>query len=487
MLVRQSQNSFIRFKGQHGYIVNQMTRWDRAYNETGTDFLRTLSRCPQDISKIVKDNLLPLYYNIQYDELYNDYLSFILDLERNLFVVTGETIEELDSKDPVFSYALGNMKTQTEDFSQHTNEFVSETTKDLCVESAQRKPYLMTLEFELTSRCNERCIHCYIPNAKKNKGKDMPLKKVKSIIDEFYDMGGLHVTLSGGEAFLHPKLIEVMNYCREKDMQISILSNLIAIKDEHIKAIALANVSVVQVSLYSMIPAHHDYITTIPGSFVRTKAAIEKLVEANVPVQISCPVMKANYKDYKDVMSYAKSLNIKAQTDYIMMAQSNLETQNLANRLSLQETEEFLRELILNDSHYREFTLKQKSISEGTPLELERYRQQPLCSAGISACCITENGDVYPCAGWQGMVIGNIYKQSLKDIWENSKKVKGIRNVTHGDFPKCLECEAQDYCATCLVRNYNETGNMFNLPQHFCDVAFLNKKIVEEYTTQGLI
>ncbi len=80
------------------------------------------------------------------------------------------------------------------------------------------------------------------------------------------------------------------------------------------------------------------------------------------------------------------------------------------------------------------------------------------------------------------MVVGNVYQQSLREIWDNSEKLKTIRAVTQGDFPQCLKCEAQDYCSRCLVRNYNESdGDMFKLNQHFCNVAFLNKKIVEDY------
>ena len=68
---------------------------------------------------------------------------------------------------------------------------------------------IYALQFELSSRCNERCIHCYIPNEKKNVGFDMPTAKVKSILDEFAAMGGIHVTLSGGEAFMHKDIIEI--------------------------------------------------------------------------------------------------------------------------------------------------------------------------------------------------------------------------------------------------------------------------------------
>ncbi len=444
--------------------------------------MHAINRKPQDVEDIV--NQLQKVYgdSIPHDELKQDFVAFIQDLDKNLFVVTGETPEELDAKDLDFSYSMENPKTLIDDFTQVTEVPVKESTQDHILEATQRKPRMNGLQFELTSRCNERCIHCYIPNGKKNTGKDMPLEKVLSLIDEFAEMGGLHVTLSGGEVFLHKDIIKIMQYCREKDMQISILSNLIALKDVQIPFIKAANVSLVQTSLYSMDPAIHDYITTIPGSQAKTKAAIEKLVAADIPVQISCPVMKANCKGYAEVLKYAQSLRCKAQTDYIMMAQSDCDTQNLANRISLEETEALLRDIIAWDKDYKEKTLKQRPVSEEMAFDPERFARQPLCGAGINDCCITENGDVYPCAGWQAMVCGNVYKQPLRDIWDNSPQFKQVRAVTQGDFPECLKCEARNFCAMCLVRNYNESnGDMFKINKHFCDVAFLNKKIVEEY------
>ena len=127
-------------------------------------------------------------------------------------------------------------------------------------------------------------------------------------------------------------------------------------------------------------------------------------------------------------------------------------------------------------------TLQKRPITEEIQFNFERFTKQPLCGAGINDCCITENGDVYPCAGWQAMVVGNVYTQPLNEIWSNSEKLSEIRKVTQGDFPQCLECEARNFCAMCLVRNFNESnGDMFKINKHFCDVAFLNKRVVEEY------
>jgi len=487
MLIRLSNNAFVRTTKRYGYITNQLTRHDRTYNETGAEFLKEISRKPQQIDDIV-GRLLNEYEGVDYETLKSDFIDFVNSLERDKFVVVGNTEDELTQKDESFTYDVDNPKTLADSYYQKTEEKVTENTQDFFLEEVQGQPLISSLQFELSSRCNERCIHCYIPNDKKNHGFDMPIVKVKSILDEFAEMGGIHVTLSGGEAFLHKDLMEIVQYCREKDLKISILSNLISLKDDQLPILKAANLSLIQVSLYSMDPEIHDSITTVKGSFEKTKAAIEKLVAADIPVQISCPIMKANKHGYDKVLDYAKSLKIKAQTDYIMMARSDLDTENLANRLSLEETEELLRDIILHDAQYRDETLQQLPVSDEIKFNLDRFKKQPVCGVGYDNCCITANGDVYPCAGWQDYVLGNVYKQSLQEIWENSERVKELRKITQESFPQCIECDARDYCARCLVRNYNESGgDMFAVNHHFCDVAFLNKRLVEEYIEKGVL
>ena len=202
MLVRQSKNSFIRTTKRYGYITNQLTRHDRCYDEFGADILREINREPKDIKDII-NHLLTIYEDIDYETIQTDLLEFIKSLEKDKFVVTGDCIDEVNQKDVDFTYEIDNPKTLTESFYQHTTEKVSSNTQDFFLEEVQGRPLISSLQFELSSRCNERCIHCYIPNAKKNHGFDMPTAKVKSLLDEFAAMGGIHVTLSGGEAFLH--------------------------------------------------------------------------------------------------------------------------------------------------------------------------------------------------------------------------------------------------------------------------------------------
>ena len=265
MLVKQSNDTFIRTTDTLGYICNQKTKFERMYNETGVDYLRTLSRVPTRVEAIVSEQLLSLYDEVSFDDIYCDFCGFLYELADNGFVFIGESEEQLVSNEDKW---YSNYYTQnTHSYHQDIAQSVEMSTQETALDRFGEQPYLMSLQFELTSRCNERCIHCYIPNAKKDKGIDLPIGLFKRTIDQFSDMGGLQVSLSGGEIFLHDNIIDMIKYCREKDMQITLLSNLISLNEEQLKAIKDANVSMIQASLYSMDAEIHDSITTVKGSY----------------------------------------------------------------------------------------------------------------------------------------------------------------------------------------------------------------------------
>lgn len=478
MLVRQSKNAFIRIydDGKFAYVNNQMTRCDRCYDENGASFLSVLSREPQSVDSIVEQ--LSRIYNVPKDTLYDDFLDFVKELECHQFVVTGENTIELNRKDILFSYDIDNKKT----LGSYSDDEPSMSTQDYLLKHDREHPRLSSLQFELSTRCNERCIHCYIPNYKKNAGIDLSFDRFKYILDQFVEMGGFEVIFSGGEALLNKDIHKMLLYSREKDLQINILSNLTALKNEDISLLKEVNVSLIQVSLYSMNPQIHDEITTVKGSFEKTKTSIEKLHAANIPIQISCPIMKANKDGYDAVMKYAQKLKVKYQTDYIMMAQTDMNVDNLSNRITIEETEKVIRDILKYDVDYKEKTLALEALSNLSEAE---YCELPYCGVGINQICVTVNGDLFPCPGWQDMIVGNVFKKSLKEIWNNSEELQMIRNVRRGDFPKCIKCEAKDYCNMCLVRNYNENnGDMFKTNEHFCKVAFLNKRLVEEWKSK---
>jgi radical SAM protein with 4Fe4S-binding SPASM domain len=475
MRYRQKFDTFIRIYDNIGYITNKSDFGDRVVSQSGAIFLSVLNRTSQTLDELA-ERIIRQFIGVDIDTIKQDAKEFYGMLEQDGFIISGKTEEELNIKDTRFSYKALEPKTIKKDFTpiimrskKSTQEFLEEYFKD--------RPKLISLQIELTSKCNERCVHCYIPH--ENKITDITPELFFSILEQCKDMGLLSLTLSGGEPMLHKNFCEFLRKCKEYDFSVNILSNLTLLNNEIITEMKANRLSSVQVSLYSMNPEIHDEITQLKGSFEKTKNAILKLIENDIPLQISCPTMKQNKNCYVDVINWAKSLKVRAISDYIMMAKYDHTTQNLDNRLSLDEVGKVINDIIANDTEYQ----KQMKKADITEEEKRDISNDIVCGVCISSICMVANGNIYPCAGWQDYVVGNVKDTTLQEIWDNSEKVKYLRGLRKKDFPKCLKCEDKAFCAMCMVRNANENpnGNPLKINEHFCRVAALNRKIVLDW------
>ena len=472
LLICLNRDSFIRELGTFGkigYITNQLTKQDKLYDLNGKIFLYQITRQPKAIEKIMND-LMKIYPRAYYDGLKDDFARFAIELEREGYITTGETEDEITAKMPRFSYSNHDIKTRAQtEFDPSPDAY---STTNFLAEYFRNDPQIFSFQFELTSRCNEKCRHCYLPGTRTF--RDMETDLVMSILDQLAEMGTLKVTFSGGECLLHPDFIPILRHARQNDFSISVLSNLTLLNDEIITALKDANIDLLQASVYSMNPEEHDYITQLEGAHAQTLLGLERLIEADIPVQISCPTMRKTYRSYREVLDWAYSHGIKGYTDFIMMARIDSTTDNLANRLTIGETEELLRDIVNYDIEYR-------SILDANPEPSPVDPNEAVCGAGVDSMCVAANGEFYPCSGFQGYPLGNAHELGVSEVWHNSEALKRLRAVKWRDFPECLRCEAKPYCAMCMVRNMNETGSIFTVSKHFCDAAFLNMKIAREY------
>jgi len=475
MLYRQKFDTFIRIYDEVGYITNKSNYKDHVTDKSGAVFLKALSRNPKELQELVSE-ITSAYKNADPSVIEQDVKDFYKLLEEDGFIVSGESAEELNIKDIRFSYSELIPKTIREDFTPDVFRADRET-QDYLENHFKNNPQLTQFQIELTSRCNESCLHCYIPHECKTDDIDPAL--FFDVLDQCRDMGVLNLTLSGGEPMLHPKFLYFLRKAKEYDFAINILSNLTLLNDEFIAEMKANRLSSVQVSLYSMTAGIHDSITQLPGSFYKTKDAILKLIENDIPLQISCPVMKQNKNCYVNVAQWAEENKVRAITDYIMMARYDHTTSNLDNRLSLEEVGNIINDIINNDSDYKKRLIE----ADFTEVEKKDTSEEILCGVCISSLCMVANGNIYPCAGWQNYICGNVKESSLCEIWDNSPKVKFLRSLRKKDMPECINCTDRHFCAVCMVRNANEApdGNPFKINKHFCKVAALNREIVLDW------
>jgi radical SAM protein with 4Fe4S-binding SPASM domain len=196
--------------------------------------------------------------------------------------------------------------------------------------------------------------------------------------------------------------------------------------------------------------------------------------------------MKQNKDSYVDVLEWAHEHNIKTSTDYIMMARCDHTDSNLDSRLSLEEAGNVISGIIGRDGNYQ----RQVTRPDFGAIDQRDRSNDRICGVCIAKICMVENGNVHPCPGWYNYLCGNVRETPLKDIWDNSPKVKYLRGLRRKDIPECLGCPDRGFCAMCMARNANENqemsavgtlGDPLIINDHFCKVAALNRKIVLEW------
>lgn len=480
MYFKQKSNVIYRNYGSYGYITdnrnfgyklvndNGDNIGDKVVSESGAVFLDALNRTPQSIGELA-EKICRQFTDVDIETIKNDAIEFYSLLEADGFVVSGDTLQECYEKDQGFSYKKVKLRKQNN--TTLLQRDYENSTQDFFDEYFSGEPQLMSLHIEIISKCNERCIHCYIPH--ENKTDIMNPDVFYDILQQAREMNLLHVTISGGEPMAHNNFVEFLKKCNEYNFSVNVLSNLNLLNKDIIEEMKKNPLLCVQTSLYSMDAIIHDTITQMSGSFEKTKRAILELIENDIPVQISCPIMKQNINCYKDVIEWGKEQNINVNSDYVLIARYDHTIQNLNCRLSIDDVRQIINQKIDDDSQYlgsieKEY-LKKKDMSP------DDY----ICSVCHTSICISENGNVYPCAGWQEYVVGNINETKLNDIWKNSKKVNYLRNLRRRDFPKCVRCPEKEFCTMCMVRNANEDplGNPLKVNHYFCKIAQLNKEI----------
>lgn len=464
VLFRKYQgHGYIADNSEYGYRMlddNRRCLGEKYVSASGAIMLNMLSKSPRSIDDVVGE-LSQIFTGVEYEMLKQDTAEFFDLFVDEGFLSRGETID-----------------TCTDQFVENTprprggDQIQDGIMRNDCtgVEISPNE-FLRSIHIEIADACNERCIHCYIPNERKNNVIDSSL--FYRIIEEGRKMNIIHVTLSGGEPLLHKDILGFLKKCRKLELSVNVLSNLTLLTDDIISEMKKNSLLSVQVSLYSMDAVVHDSITKLNGSFEKTKAGILRLCDEGIPVQISCPIIKQNKDSYGDVLHWGWAHNITVAIEPVIFAAYDHSGCNLENRLSIEEVDDVLT--VQMQEGYAESIRKTAKDKE------KLTENDPICSVCQYSFCVMASGKVFPCAGWQNNVIGDLNHQTVQEIWETSEKIKKLRQIKRSQFLQCVDCKDRGYCTVCMMWNSNENsdGDPFRINEYRCNVAAITHSKVD--------
>ncbi|MFY9744491.1 MAG: radical SAM protein [Candidatus Sulfotelmatobacter sp.] len=317
----------------------------------------------------------------------------------------------------------------------------------------------LSVHFDLTYRCNERCVHCYLDH---DDHGEMTTAEITDVLTQLADAGVFFLSFSGGEVFLRRDFFQIVEHARKLLFNVKVKTNATMIHEKEAARLRDLGVEQIQISVYSHRPEVHDAITKLPGSLDRTIRAIRFLKSQGLKVSISNVLMGGNFSDQQGVIDLAKELEVAYNLDPTITPKMDGDTSILALRIGSSELKQIF--------HNQELVGNVEEFCAPPPPPGEDVMNGFPCSAGHTACYISPYGDVFPCVQFP-LPSGNVRRQKFLDIWRDSPQLKDVRSIRARDLPTCSTCSHVGTCTRCPGLAYME-GNMRGPSTADCEKSF---------------
>ncbi len=328
-------------------------------------------------------------------------------------------------------------------------------------EKALARNIPLSVQLDLTYRCNERCVHCYLDH---DDHGELTTAEIKHLLDEMAEAGVFVLSLSGGEIFLRKDLFEIIEYARfQRQFCVKLKTNAIMIHEGEAARLREIGVESIQISIYSHRPEVHDGITLVPGSWQRSLNAARFLKSQRLRVIFANVLMVQNARDYQGVRDLAEELGVESTLDPTVTPMMD------GNRsvLSLGADQKTLRGVFQDQGLVGDVD---EFCAIAAPGDENSLAALP-CSAGHTACYVSPYGDVFPCVQFP-LPTGNVRKQKFLDIWQHSEKMNEVRSIRLKDLTTCPSCTHVSSCTRCPGLAFME-GNMRGPSSQDCEKSFV--------------
>jgi radical SAM protein with 4Fe4S-binding SPASM domain len=346
-----------------------------------------------------------------------------------------------------------------------------------------------------TERCNLKCVYCY--NAEERayfmkEHPEMTTEQMKWAIDQIADFGIKQVNFCGGEATLRDDLLEVAIHAKSRGRYVALVTNGRLDTDEFTSA--AANIfDVIWVSLDS----HKKELMEIhrgAGSYEPAVNSLRKLARVpnrNARIVVSSVVSDYTWQDMAEFKRFClEELGVDKfrATTYCPTCSSSEEMNwPIQPPPFVKDDTVPLPELVqISDfATVRELELEISKVSGRLEISADRRNH---CGSGKGELSMLSNGDLYPCQLLckPQYLAGNIFDQSLADIFYSSEILKKMRDLTVDKIPGCSTCDVKYICGGgCRAIALEMHGSIRAHNDHFCN--FLHRLAVDAMWRDSLL
>ena len=348
-----------------------------------------------------------------------------------------------------------------------------------------------SVDLSITNRCNLRCTYCSHFTGAGDVGQDLPKQEWLQFFKELNRCAVMNVTIGGGEPFCREDLPELIEGIVCNRMRFNILSNGTLITDEMAAFLAsTGRCDGVQVSIDGSMPITHDACRG-DGNFIRAMQGIKSLQKYKIPVPVRVTIHRQNVRDLENIGEFLleeiglPSFSTNAAS-YMGLCRQNTEQVQLTAEERTLAMETLLQ---LTEKYNGRISATAGPLAEGRDwLEMEkalRERQKSTngggylsgCNGPMNTLAVRADGVMAPCGQMSHIELGRINKDDLKEVWQEHRELKRLRerhNIPLSDFEFCQGCDYIPYCTgNCPALAYTILGKENHPSPDACLKRFL--------------
>ncbi len=336
-------------------------------------------------------------------------------------------------------------------------------------------PFLVVWNY--TGACNLHCQHCY-QSAARPLPNELNLDEKLAIVDQLAENDVVALAFSGGEPLLAPDFFEVASYASRKNLYVNLATNGTLLTEETVDRLVEIGIKYIEISLDAATPGIHDNFRGAAGAWNRTVEGIKNAaVRDELFVCIASTITRHNLGEVNALIDLANELGAKRFLAFNFIPTGNAVNIKDADLTPVMREEvlkilykrlkrgglevmttapQFARICMSNSKN----TIAVAHFGVGETADKTRMLAEFIggCGAGRLYCAIQPDGIVTPCV-YIPIVIGNLRKEKLSDIWENSATLKTLRRRDNL-LDNCGKCDFKNVCGGCRARAYAYTGNL---------------------------
>jgi radical SAM protein with 4Fe4S-binding SPASM domain len=327
----------------------------------------------------------------------------------------------------------------------------------------KRIPYRVL--FELTYRCNFKCVHCYHNyfQDKRNSRNELSASGICSIIDKLVGNGCYLIGFTGGEIFLRKDIWEILTHAKNSGLQVVILTNGFFIDKKTADRLKILSPHKVDISFYSLDRRIFESITGKRGAFAKVQRALRLLKERNIPCMLKACTLAYNRNELVEIARYAERLGISYRIGGDIFVSGHQSSQKGGMAVPIENL------LQIESECYP----AAKSYPHPGQESSSRHRDVFQCGIGFTSFCINPYGDLLPCT-LIPLSMGNLLRCSVKKGWDKLKRFVDDVNVKGS---ACLQCSLYEYCDWCPAKSYLENQTFSSCVPREKEKALGQKKL----------